>query len=67
MVILTFCTRQFLGSVVSLQTFWGIFFQLIVSGIVGVATYVVATYFFKSPESKVIADSFLRKFLYPAK
>ncbi len=67
MVILTFATRQLLGSVVSLQTFWGIFFQLIISGSVGVATYAVTTHLLKSPESKTIVDSFLKKFLYPAK
>jgi len=67
MVILTFATRQILGSVVSLQTFWGIFFQLVVSGSVGVITYAVSTHLLKSPESKTIVDSFLKKFLYPAK
>jgi len=67
MVILTFLVRQFLGSVVSLQTFWGIFFQLVVSGTIGVVTYAVATHLLRSPESKTIVDSFLKKFLYPAK
>jgi putative peptidoglycan lipid II flippase len=67
MVILTFATRQLLGSIISLQTFWGIFFQLVASGTVGVATYAIATHLFKSPESKAIIDSFLKKFLYPAK
>jgi len=67
MVILTFAVRQFLGSIISLQTFWGIFFQLIVSGTVGVVTYAIAAHLFKSPESKAIVDSFLKKFLYPIK
>ena len=67
MAVLTFATRQLLGSVVSLQTFWGIFLQLIISGSVGVITYAVATHLLKSPESKTIVDSFLKKFLYPAK
>jgi putative peptidoglycan lipid II flippase len=67
MFVLTFITRQILGSIVSLQTFWGIFFQLIVSGCVGVGTYAVVTHFLKSPENKMIVDSFLKKFLYPAK
>lgn len=67
MVVLTFLTRQFLGSVVSLQTFWGIFLQLIISGIIGVVTYALTTHFLKSPENKTIIDSFLKKFLYPAK
>ena len=67
MVALTFGVRQLLGSIVSLQTFWGIFFQLVVSGTVGVATYAVSTHLLKSPESKTIADSFLKKFIYPVK
>jgi putative peptidoglycan lipid II flippase len=62
MFILTFLTRQFLGSVISLQTFWGIFLQLFVSGVVGVATYATVTYLLKSPESKVIIASLLKKF-----
>ena len=67
MAILTFLTRQFLGSIVSLQTFWGVFLQLAVCGTVGVITYTVATHLFKSPENKIIVDSFLKKFLYPVK
>ncbi len=67
MVILTILTRQFLGSTVSLQTFWGVFLQLTASGIVGVVTYAIATHLLKSPENKTIMDSFLKKFLYSAK
>ena len=67
MFILTFLIRQWLGSVVSLQTFWGIFFQLIISGTAGVLTYAIATHLLKSPENKTIIDSFLKKFLYPAR
>ena len=67
MAVSTFLTRQLLGSVVSLQTFWGIFFQLIISGTVGITTYAIATHILKSSENKIIVDSFLRKFLYPAK
>ena len=67
MIILTSMVRQFLGSVISLQTFWGIFLQLILSGTVGVATYAISTHLLKSPENKIIIDSFLKKFLYPTK
>jgi len=67
MVVITFGVRQLLGSIVSLQTFWGIFFQLIASGLVGVATYTLATHLLKSPENKIIINSFLKKFLYPGK
>jgi len=64
MIIITFFVRQFLGSLISLQTFWGIFFQLLICGIVGVSLYVAITYFLKSPEIKTIMDSFIKKFLY---
>ncbi|MCX6720672.1 MAG: murein biosynthesis integral membrane protein MurJ [Candidatus Staskawiczbacteria bacterium] len=67
MVVVTFIVRQLLGSIVSLQAFWGIFFQLIVSGSVGVATYAIVTHLLKSPESKILVDSLLKKFLYPTK
>lgn len=67
MAVCTFIVRQLLGSVVSLQTFWGIFFQLILSATVGVVTYAVATHLLKSPENKTLVDSFLKKFLYPVK
>lgn len=67
MAVLTFATRQLLGSIVSLQTFWGVFFQLAVSGFVGVATYAVATHLLKSPENKMIIESFSKKFFYPIK
>ena len=67
MAVVTFVVRQLLGSIMSLQTFWGVFFQLIISGAVGVATYAIATHLLKSPESEAIINSFLRKFLYPAK
>lgn len=67
MFTLTFAVRQLLGSIISLQNFWGIFLQLIVSGTVGVVTYAAVTHLLKSPESKNIVDSFLKKFLYPAK
>ena len=67
MVILTFATRQFLGSIISLQTFWGIFFQLAASGTIGIATYAIVTHLLKSPENKIIVDSLLKKFLYSNK
>ena len=67
MAVFTFIVRQSLGSMVSLQTFWGIFLQLIVSGSVGVVVYAITTHLLKSPESKTIVNSFLKKFLYPAK
>lgn len=67
MFVLTFIIRQLLGSVISLQTFWGVFFQLVASGLAGVLIYALITHFLKSPENKTIMDSFLKKFLYPNK
>lgn len=64
MFITTFATRQFLGNIVSLQTFWGIFLQLAISASIGVATYAISTHFLKSPETQIITTSFLKKFLY---
>lgn len=67
MALSTFLIRQWLGSSVSLQTFWGVFLQLTLSGIAGVIIYTAATFFLKSQELKIISDSFLKKFLYPSK
>ncbi|MEI7424642.1 MAG: murein biosynthesis integral membrane protein MurJ [Candidatus Staskawiczbacteria bacterium] len=67
MVVLTYIVRQLLGWPENLQTFWGIFLQLIISGTVGVVTYAFITHLLKSQESKNIVDSFLKKFLYQTK
>jgi len=64
MFVITFGVRQLMGSFISLQTFWGVFFQLAVSGCVGVATYAISAHVLKSPETKTIRDSLLKKFLY---
>ncbi len=63
MIIVTFTARQILGSVISLQTFWGILAQLVISGTVGVVIYAGVTHLFKSPENKIIIDSILKKFI----
>jgi len=67
MVVITFVVRQILGSIISLQAFWGIFLQLIVSGFVGVAVYAYITHKLGSSENKAIVDSFLKRFLSLAK
>jgi putative peptidoglycan lipid II flippase len=64
MFVATFIVRQILGYAISLQTFWGVFFQLAISGGVGVAVYIFVSYKLKSPELKTIEKSFLKKFLY---
>ena len=69
MAFFTYLTRQLLvqWEIIELNTFWAVFFQLALSGAVGVLTYAGATYFLKSPELKIIYNSFIKKFLYPAK
>jgi putative peptidoglycan lipid II flippase len=64
MFIFTFATRQLLGSFVSLQTFWGIFLQLVLSALVGTIVYIFMAYLLRSPEIKIIEKSFIKKFLY---
>lgn len=65
MAALTILTRQLLGNFLNLQIFWGIFVQLIISGAVGVLTYLAASFFLKSPELKIIANSMSRFFNSP--
>ena len=69
MAFFTYLTRELLvqWEIIELNTFWAVFFQLALSGAVGVLTYAGATYFLKSPELKTIYNSFIKKFLYPAK
>jgi uncharacterized membrane protein YadS len=64
MFVFTFLIRQFLGSMMSLQTFWSVFLQLAICGITAVAVYIFISYKLKSQELKTIEDSFLKKFLY---
>ena len=67
MAIFAILTRQLLGTFGNLQTFWGVFLQLVLSGIVAVLIYVGAAFILKSEELKTITDSLIKKFLYPAK
>ena len=63
MVGCVFLARQSLVQYhfVQLQTFWGVFLQLAVSGAVGVFFYIGAAYALKSPELKTIKESFFTK------
>jgi putative peptidoglycan lipid II flippase len=67
MAFLTTITRQILGSLVSLDTFWGVFLQLVLSGAVAVASYIAVAHYIESSELKIIKESLLKKFLYSAK
>jgi putative peptidoglycan lipid II flippase len=62
-----FIMRQVIGSFISLQSFWGVLFQLIISGLVGVVVYVFMAHILKLSEIKIFVDSFLRRFLTPTK
>ncbi len=63
MLVVTFFARQIAGAVLNLQTFWGIFFQLVFASLCGVLSYIISAHFLKSPEAKTIYDSFLKRFL----
>jgi putative peptidoglycan lipid II flippase len=63
MVFAVLITRQILGMVLDLSLFWSVFFQLAISGIVGVAVYAFTTHKLKSEESKLILGSLLNKFI----
>lgn len=69
MAFFTFFTRQALvqWGVIDLTTFWEVFLQLALSGIVGVVIYAAMTFLLKSDELRIIFDSFLGKFISPTK
>ncbi len=47
--------------IVELQTFFGVFLQLALSGIAGVVVYLLSSFFLKSAELKTIVGMFFRK------
>jgi len=57
-----FLARQILVSyhIINLQTFLGVFFQLVFAGIVGMACYIGMAFLLKSPELETIRESFFR-------
>ncbi|MDO8530393.1 MAG: murein biosynthesis integral membrane protein MurJ [bacterium] len=57
-----FLARQILVSynIVNLQTFLGVFFQLVFAGTVGIACYIGMAFVLKSPELDMIKSSFFR-------
>ena len=63
MAIPTILIRQWLVlfNFVSLQTFWGVFFQLVLSGVVGIIFYLSVSFILKSSELKTIKDSFFKR------
>ena len=64
-----FLARQFLVSynLVNLQTFLGVFSQLVFSSAVGISCYIGMAFILKSPELEMIKQSFLPKMFKPIK
>jgi len=63
MVIVTILIRQWLVlfNFVSLQNFFGVFLQLILSGLAGVCSYIIISFILKSEELKHIRESFFNR------
>ncbi len=49
-ILFTYILRQILGSFMTLETFWEVFLQTSVTGVLGVLFYLSAAFLFKSPE-----------------
>jgi putative peptidoglycan lipid II flippase len=64
MIAVTIVMRQLLGSIISLQTFWGVLVQLILSGGAGLVSYGLTAILVRSPEIKTISQSFFKKLLF---
>ena len=62
MTIITLIVRQSLiiYNIVSLQTFWGVFLQLVLSGVAGIISYIIISFVLKSQELKTIKESFFK-------
>src|SRR3989344_2087241 len=60
--ILAFAVRQYLVyfNIVQLQKTFGVFLQLVLTGIVGLCSYIIVLYFLKSEELKNIKQLFFR-------
>lgn len=62
MSLFTYLTLHFLANFVNLQTFWGIFFQAIIAGLVGLFVYFLTSFILKSSELRTIKSSILKQF-----
>ncbi len=62
MAVITLLVRQVLVQyhIISLQTFLGVFLQLVISGLAGAITYIFTSYLLKSSELKAIKEFFFR-------
>jgi len=55
--------KPFTLSILSLETFWGVFLQGLFAGLIGLVAYVGLTYALKTEELQIIREGFDRKFL----
>jgi len=62
MAVLVYLTLYLVSLSLDTQTFWGIFWQTTIAGLVGVLVYLIATFLLKSPEIEIIKSSMSRKF-----
>jgi len=62
MAVLVYLTLHLVSLFLDTQTFWGVFWQTIITGLVGILVYIIATFLLKSPEIEVIKFSIIKKF-----
>lgn len=67
MTLVALVARQVVGSILSLQTFWSVFFQLVFTGVAAITAYVLTSFMLKSTELQIVYESFIKKFIYPPK
>jgi putative peptidoglycan lipid II flippase len=68
MGFVVFWARNLIGfNSALLDTFWGVFLQLVVPSIFGCVVYFTSAHFLKSPETRIVKDTLLKKFLYSSK
>jgi hypothetical protein len=61
MIIATQISKIFLGNIVNMRTFAGVFIKTIISLIIGIATYLSLTYWWKCDELESFMKIFRRK------
>jgi len=62
MAISTYLTLQAITDWVDMQTFWGVFLQATLAGLLGIFIYILVSLLLKSPEIKTIKSAILRQF-----
>lgn len=62
MTFLAYLSIQITSFYLNIQTFLGVFLQTILAGIIGIASYILITFFLRSSEFKIIKSSFFERF-----